>query len=78
MAMWEGQYSSRGADWWRTSVFFKLTSNRVRKNGQPLQSRKLSAAGLFWWGRRGQRRQRRGDHEIAAQVFLRGHAASWG
>ena len=27
IVMWVGLYSSRGADWWSTSVFFKLTSN---------------------------------------------------
>ena len=40
-----------------------------RKGGQPLQSRKLGAAGLFRCGQRRQHRQRRGGHGTAAQVF---------
>ena len=50
---------------------------QVRRAAQPLQSRKLGAEGLFRCGQRVQRRQRR-DHGTAAQVFLCGHAVSWG
>ena len=64
------QLSSTDGDVGRAVLFWRA--------GQPLQSRKLGAAGLFWCGQWGQYHQRRGGHGTAAQVFLCGHAISWG
>ena len=51
---------------------------RVQRAGQSLQSEKLGVEGIFRCGQRGQRCQWRGGHQTAPQMFLCGHAVTWG
>ena len=66
MSMWGAWYSSRSAGWWRTSVFFKWTSNPKILAASAKQE---GAAELFRYRQRRQRRQRRRGHGTATQVF---------